>query len=122
MVQHNISQLALKQFFMSNDFSKAIFVFHINIYGRVFNQYFYNFDFFVFTSNVEPWFITIIGVFLVQYRTVWWSKGPSINYVVSKSAIFDPLPPPLSSFLLSRVYLVNRLWGYPPPPLPTETT
>ena len=27
----------------------------------------------------------------------------------------SPLPP-LSSFLLSRVYLVNRLWGYPPPP------
>ena len=23
--------------------------------------------------------------------------------------------PPLSSFLLSRVYLVNRLWAYPPP-------
>ena len=22
-------------------------------------------------------------------------------------------PPPLSSFLLSRVYLLNRLWGYP---------
>ena len=42
--QHNISELSLKQFFMSNDFSKAIFVFHINIYGRVFNQYFYNFD------------------------------------------------------------------------------
>ena len=26
--------------------------------------------------------------------------------------------PPLSSFLLSKVYLLNRLWGYPPPPLP----
>ena len=37
-------------------------------------------------------------------------KGPSINYVVSKSAIFYPLP--LSSFLLSRVYVGNRLWGY----------
>ena len=29
-----------------------------------------------------------------------------------------PSPPPLSSFLLSKVYVVNRLWGYPPPPLP----
>ena len=29
-------------------------------------------------------------------------------------AIFDPLPP-LSSLLLSRVYLVNRLWGYSTP-------
>ena len=26
------------------------------------------------------------------------SKGPSINYVVSKLAIFDPLPTTLSSF------------------------
>ena len=33
-------------------------------------------------------------------------KGPSINYVVSKSAIFDPLPP-CRLFLISRVYLVN---------------
>ena len=40
----------------------------------------------------------------------------SINYVVSKSAIFDPLSP-LSSFLLGKVYVVNRLWGYPLPPL-----
>ena len=38
-------------------------------------------------------------------------KGPSINYVVSKSAIFDHLPPCL--FLISRFYLVKRLWGYP---------
>ena len=29
--------------------------------------------------------------------------------------------PPLSSFLLSKVYLVNCLWGYPPPSS-TETT
>ena len=36
-----------------------------------------------------------------------------INYFVSKLASFDPLPP----FLLSKVYVVNRLWGYPPPPL-----
>jgi hypothetical protein len=35
-------------------------------------------------------------------------KGPSINYVVSKLAIFDPLHR-LSSFLLSEVYVVNRL-------------
>ena len=38
-------------------------------------------------------------------------QGPSINYVVSKSAIFDPLP----CRLLSKVYLLNRLWAYPPP-------
>ena len=37
-------------------------------------------------------------------------KGPSINYVVSKSAIFDPLPP-CRLFLLIKVYVVNRLWG-----------
>ena len=37
-------------------------------------------------------------------------KGSSINYVVSKLP-----PPPLSSLLLSRVYLVNRLWSSPPP-------
>ena len=43
-----------------------------------------------------------------------WYKGPSINYVFSKSAIFDPSPA-LSSFLLSKVYLLNRLWDYPPP-------
>ena len=42
------------------------------------------------------------------------NKGSSINYVDSKLEISDP--PSLSSFLLSRVYLVNRLWGYPPPP------
>ena len=42
------------------------------------------------------------------------TQGPSINYVVSKSAIFDPLT--LSSFLLSKVYVVNRLLGYLPPP------
>ena len=35
-------------------------------------------------------------------------KRLSINYVVTKS------PPPLSSVLLSRIYLVNDLWGYPP--------
>ena len=34
-------------------------------------------------------------------------KGPSINYVVSKSEIFDPLPPPLLSFLL-KVFI----WTY----------
>ena len=37
------------------------------------------------------------------------TKGPYLNYVVSKSS-------PLSSFLLSRVYVVNRLWGYNPSP------
>ena len=47
-----------------------------------------------------------------SYSFVQYTQGPSINYVVSKSVIFDPLPPPLSSFLLSRVYVVNRLWGY----------
>ena len=47
-------------------------------------------------------------------------KGPSISYVVSKSTIFYLLPPPLSSFLLSKVYLVNRLWGYPAPPNPLQ--
>ena len=51
-------------------------------------------------------------------KLAWTNWGPSINYVVSKSEIFDHLPPSLSSFLLSMVYLVNRLWGYPPPPLP----
>ena len=47
-------------------------------------------------------------------------KGPSINNVFSKLEIFDPFPPPLLSSLLSEVYVLNRLWGYPPPP--TETT
>ena len=44
-------------------------------------------------------------------------KGSSINYVVSKAAIFDKYPPPspLSFFWLSKVYLVNRLWATPFP-------
>ena len=36
--------------------------------------------------------------------------GPSINYVVSKSAKFDNLPHPAPCcLLLSKIYLVNRL-------------
>ena len=53
---------------------------------------------------------------LLAVHTQW----PSISYVVSKLAIFDPLPP-LLSFLLCKVYVVNHLWGYLPPPS-TETT
>ena len=44
----------------------------------------------------------------VDSREYVYDRGPSINYVVSKSEMFYLLPP-LSSFLLSRVYLVNRL-------------
>ena len=43
------------------------------------------------------------------YLSCKFRKGPSINYVVSKSAIFDR---PLSSFLLSKAYVVNRLCGF----------
>ena len=39
-------------------------------------------------------------------------KGPSINYVLAKSAIFDPL---LVVFLLSKIDNVR-------PPFPPETT
>ena len=53
----------------------------------------------------------------VDSREYVYDRGPSINYVVSKSEVFYLLPP-LSSFLLSRVYLVNRVRGYSPPPLP----
>ena len=49
------------------------------------------------------------------FLSLLYTTGPSINYVVSKLAIFDPLSP-LSSFLLSKVYLINRLLGYPPSP------
>ena len=40
--------------------------------------------------------------------------GPSINYILSKSAFYDPLLP-FASFLLSRVYSGYHLLGYPPP-------
>ena len=62
--------------------------------------------------------LTFKVVFIQRYTRH--NKGLSINYVVSKLGIFDPLPP-LLSFLLSKVYLVNCLGGYPPPPS-TETT
>ena len=35
------------------------------------------------------------------------TKGPYINYVVWKLAIFDP---PLLSFLICKFYVVNHLW------------
>ena len=38
--------------------------------------------------------------------------GPSINYVISKLAIFDPLPPSLSS-----LYCIKSAIFYPHPPL-----
>ena len=43
------------------------------------------------------------------------SWGPSINYVVSKLASFDP--PSFVVFIYKRCFLVNHLWGYPPPHL-----
>ena len=38
------------------------------------------------------------------------TKGPSINYVVSKSAIFDPL--------LLVVFLLSKIGNFCPPPPP----
>ena len=52
-----------------------------------------------------PGFLSVQTVFVS-------TQGTPINYVVSKLEISDPLPP-LSSFLLSRVYLVNRPWTSP---------
>ena len=46
-------------------------------------------------------------------------KGPSINYVVSKSAIFDH--PPLVVFFIKQVLCSKSSLGLPPLP-PTETT
>ena len=46
-------------------------------------------------------------------------KGSFTNYVVTKLAIFDPLP---LQFFQHRVYLVNKLLGYHFPPPPTEIT
>ena len=46
-----------------------------------------------------------------QSSTNWQlDKGPSINYVVSKSAIFDPLP-------LLVVFLLSKIGNFWPPPL-----
>ena len=50
---------------------------------------------------------------LPQLRLHCYTWGPSINYVVSKSAIFDPLSPSLSSFY----YLKSAIFD-PTPSLP----
>ena len=58
------------------------------------------------------------GVLRVMKTTTLWAGssawGPSINYVVSKSAIFDPLP-------LLFVFLISKMGNYWPPS-PLETT
>ena len=55
-------------------------------------------------SHENEWFYNLWFIFEKAYFLIktYIPKGPSINYVVSKSGIFDPLPP-LSSFLLSNV-------------------
>ena len=59
-----------------------------------------------------PGFLSVQTVFVS-------TQGPSINYVVSKLEISDPLPPIVVFFKVGSV-LVNCLWGYvpPSPPLP----
>ena len=53
----------------------------------------------LFTTIKYTWYITIIN------HNSYYCKGPSINHVASKLAIFEPLPPnPLLSFLLSNVF------------------
>ena len=57
--------------------------------------------FFYYNLHSSIWAAMIKGRIYFCCRDI--TKGPSINYVVSKSAIFDSLPPPpLSSFLLSE--------------------
>ena len=44
-------------------------------------------------SQLSPWKLDPLGSMLISKFYVSLIKGPSINYVVSKSEIFDPLPP-----------------------------
>ena len=59
----------------------------------------------VVKNKFRDWGVENRGIILCQTSFMKADKGPSINYVASKSAIFDPSPPPMSSFLLSRVYM-----------------
>ena len=50
--------------------------------------------------------------------TLGYPRGPSITMSSQNLQFLTPFPSTLSSFLLSRVYIVNCLWGYPRPPSP----
>ena len=77
----------------------------------------------IFQFFLPNWQCPVINAKYVECNLWMFTLGPSIYYVVSKLAFFDPSHL-LSFFLSSRAYLVNILWSSPSKPcaLFTETT
>ena len=65
-----------------------------------------------FKVTLKMW-LFLFNLLLVTYFSKYLRIGAIHKLCRLKSGNFLP-PPPLSPFLFSKVYVVNRFWGYPP--------